>query len=100
MAHFLYRLLAPRPDFDQTMSEEEMALMGAHATYWTTHLEAGRVVVFGPVADPEGVWGLAVLEVDERAEAEALVAQDPAILSGHFGSLVLDMPLTLVRPPT
>ena len=31
-------------------------------------LAAGKVIVFGPVADPKGPWGLGVLRVRDEAE--------------------------------
>jgi hypothetical protein len=55
---FVCRLLAPRPTFMQDITAEERALMGAHSVYWREAMARGMVVVFGPVADPAGPWGL------------------------------------------
>jgi len=52
------------------------------ADYWKDLLAAGRVVVFGPVADPEGVWGLGVVRADTQEEVVALAENDPAIAGG------------------
>ena len=79
---FLFRLLPPRPDFAQTLTAEEQDAMGRHAAYWRDLLTAGRVVVFGPVADPEGVWGLGVVRAGSQAEVVELGEKDPAIASG------------------
>ena len=35
-----------------------------------------------PVADPEGVWGMAVLRAADRAEALAIAERDPSITAG------------------
>ena len=82
-AFFFCRLIAPRPTFAQDMTPEERAMMGEHATYWRGHLAAGRAIVFGPVADPAGAWGLGVVRVKNEAEARAFEADDPAIRSGR-----------------
>ncbi|MBV9515923.1 MAG: hypothetical protein JO280_18080 [Mycobacteriaceae bacterium] len=79
---FLFRLLPPRPDFAQTMAPDEQEAMARHAAYWHQLLEAGRVVVYGPVADPEGVWGLGVLWADSQAEAVEVGQQDPVVAAG------------------
>ena len=65
---FLFRLIPPRADFAQTMTAEEQAGDGRHMEYWQQLLQDGRVVVYGPVADPEGVWGMGVLRASDRAE--------------------------------
>lgn len=79
---FLFRLLPPRADFAQTMTGYEQDVMKRHAAYWTQLLAAGRVVVFGPVADPEGVWGLGVVRAGSHAEVIELAEKDPAIIAG------------------
>ncbi|RYZ03216.1 MAG: hypothetical protein EOO73_28435 [Myxococcales bacterium] len=79
--YFVCRLLGPRPTFPMDMTEEERALMGDHAAYWSGHMAEGKVVVFGPVLDPKGVWGLAVLRVRDEAEMQALTSADPVILA-------------------
>ena len=79
---FLFRLLPPRADFAQTMTPEEQDAMARHAAYWRELLEAGRVVVYGPVADPEGVWGLGVVRAGSQAEVVELGEKDPVIVAG------------------
>ena len=77
MAFFFCRLTGPRPTFAFDMSEEERALMGRHAAYLGSLGE--KAVVFGPVADPQGPWGLGVFEVADQAELDRLLAEDPTI---------------------
>ena len=60
--YFLTRLIPPRPDFPRTMSEHEATAMGEHAADRRGLLASGQAVVFGPVADPAGVWGLGVAQ--------------------------------------
>lgn len=56
MSHFLYRLIPPRPTFDQDMNEAEATIMGQHVDYWRKQTQRGTAIVFGPVADPAGAW--------------------------------------------
>lgn len=79
---FLFRLIPPRADFAQTMTGAEQQAMAAHMEYWQRLLADGRVVVYGPVADPEGVWGLGVLRAADRAEVLAIGEKDPSVIAG------------------
>jgi uncharacterized protein YciI len=79
---FLFRLIPPRADFAQTMTAEEQSAMAEHMQYWQRLLHEGLVVVYGPVADPEGVWGLGVLRAADRAEVLAIGERDPSVASG------------------
>ncbi len=79
---FLFKLIPPRPDFAQTMTPEELHAMAGHMEYWQQMLRDGLVVVYGPVADPEGVWGLGVLRATDRAEVLAIGARDPSVACG------------------
>ncbi|HET6907523.1 MAG TPA: YciI family protein [Rhodanobacteraceae bacterium] len=84
--HFFYKLVPPRPGFAQDMSAEEAAMMGQHAIYWKGRIEDGlKVFALGPVADPAGVFGMAVMEVESEAAAHALARNDPAIAQTRFG---------------
>src|SRR6478752_3062545 len=75
MSLFFFRLTPPRADFAQTMTPEEQQAMAAHQEYWQQLLADGHVVVYGPVADPEGVWGLGVLRAPKSLLALEFVAQ-------------------------
>ncbi|HVZ35174.1 MAG TPA: SRPBCC domain-containing protein [Polyangiaceae bacterium] len=80
---FLCRLIAPRPSFAFDMTPEERALMAEHGVYWRQRLQQGDVVVFGPVADPAGPWGLGILHVADEAAVQAFQAGDPVMRSGR-----------------
>lgn len=86
MSYFFYKLVPPRPSFAQDMSAEEAAVMGEHAAYWKGRIENGvKVFALGVVADPAGVFGMAVLEVETEASAHELARNDPAIAQARFG---------------
>jgi uncharacterized protein YciI len=97
--YFAYRLIPPRPTFAADLSDTEAATMGEHVAYWQQHLEAGRVLIFGPVADPAGSWGLAVVAADDEDEVRTLGKSDPAVTSGMCTFEILAMPGALAGLP-
>jgi uncharacterized protein len=80
--HFFFRLIPPRPTFAQDANESELALMKEHAAYCRQYFDAGSILAYGPVLDPEGAFGMAVLEVNDRAEAERFAQGDPSVKAG------------------
>src|SRR5215467_7167775 len=80
--YFFSKLIPPRPSFAFEMNDSERALMQQHGAYWSKVATDGNAIVFGPVADPDGPFGLLVLEVENEAEAQQLVANDPVNQSG------------------
>ena len=76
--YFTLYLIPTRPDFAQTMSDEERSIMQQHVGYWTSMMNQGKVVAFGPVMDPKEVYGLGIVSVDEEQEVKDLIANDPA----------------------
>jgi len=83
MPHFFLKLIAPRPTFAMDMNVEEKALMAEHAAYWKVRLDGGEVVVFGPVMDPKGPYGMGVIAVADEAAARSFIVGDPAIKSNR-----------------
>jgi uncharacterized protein len=77
--YFLYRLNPPRPTFAADMTTAEMALLEEHAGYWSRLMAQGRVIGFGPVADPRGAYGIALLRLDDGTDPSTLALDDPAI---------------------
>jgi uncharacterized protein YciI len=80
--YFLYRLNCPRPTFPADMTPAEADLMEQHGAYWADLLAEGRVIAFGPVADPRGAYGIAILRLSDDADPNALALADPAIKAG------------------
>jgi uncharacterized protein YciI len=95
--HWVFRLIPPRPTFDQDMSESEREIMGRHAAYWSEIAEGGRVVAYGPVRDQSGAWGLVVIEATAEDEVRQLVHGDPAISSGMARMEYGPMLVSIVR---
>jgi len=99
MPHFFCRLKPPRPSFLADMSEEEALVMRRHREYWMPRVEIGVVIAMGPVADPAGAYGVAIVEARSPAALDAMLQSDPAILSGRgFSYETFPMPGLAARP--
>ncbi|MBV8985057.1 MAG: hypothetical protein JO248_11525 [Acidimicrobiia bacterium] len=98
MATFVFRLKAPRPNFALDMTDEEREVMGRHAAYWQPLVENGQMVVFGPVLDSTGSWGLGVVEAEDEDEILAFAAGDPVVTTGTAAIEVGKMLAGFVRP--
>jgi len=98
MATFIFRLKAPRPNFALDMTDAERDIMGQHAAYWQPMVDAGDMVVFGPVLDSTGSWGLGVVEAEDEDRLRAFAADDPAVTSGTAEVEIGKMLAGYVRP--
>ncbi|OHV89604.1 hypothetical protein ORS3428_14625 [Mesorhizobium sp. ORS 3428] len=79
------------------MTQEERAVMNAHADYLRGQLRAGTMMLAGPVADPAGPWGLLILRAGTEAEAKAVTDADPTVRSGRgFRYEILPMMSTIM----
>lgn len=76
--YFALKLNPSRPDFAQTMTDEEKSIMQQHTAYWKNYMDQGKVVVFGPVLDPNAVYGFGILAVNDEQEVNDFIAGDPA----------------------
>ncbi len=76
--YFFVKLNPSRPDFTQTITEEERRIMQTHSAYWKGYMNQGKVIVFGPVLDPKGVFGVGVVGVGSEAELRVFIDNDPA----------------------
>lgn len=98
MSAFVFRLTAPRPTFALDMTDEEREIMERHAAYWQPFVDSGRMVVFGPVLDATGSWGLGVVEAEDEDELRTYAAGDPAVTSGTAQLEIGRMLAGFVRP--
>jgi uncharacterized protein YciI len=91
MPTFVLRLMAPRPNFANTLTDLEREIMTRHAAHWRPFLERGDMVVFGPILTGEDSYGLAVVETDDEQALREFAARDPVVTTGtaafEFGRL-------------
>jgi uncharacterized protein YciI len=77
------------------MSTAEAEVMERHVGYWTDLLSRDTAVAFGPVLDPDGPWGLGLLDIDDEPAAHEVGKGDPAVQSGTCTYEVV--PMQMVR---
>ena len=96
MRYFFYRLNPPRPSFMMDITPAEAGLMQAHGLYWRGLMAKGMVLAFGPVADPKGTFGIAVVQLEDGTDARLLADNDPVIKSNSgFSFEIHPMPQLL-----
>jgi uncharacterized protein YciI len=76
--NYFLKLNPPRPTFTIDMTDAERSIMQKHIAYWAPYVQDGTVIVLGPVMDPKGGYGIAVLAVESDEHLQQLVANDPA----------------------
>lgn len=82
MATFVIRLIPPRPTFAVDLTDDEKDIMARHAAHWQPYLDSGQMVVFGPVLDGTGSWGLAVIDSDDEQGLRSFADKDPVATTG------------------
>ena len=96
--HFFIKLFAPRPTFSQDMTETEREMMMKHIAYWQALTLKRTSIVYGPVFDPAGPYGMGIVEVDSEADAQDLMLNDPTIQSNtNFSFEIAPMRIGLMR---
>ncbi len=95
--YFFTKTNNPRPGFELDMTDEERAIMQKHVAYWSQIASRGIAIVFGPVMDPQGVYGILVSQVPDEAELSELIERDPA--NGLLRYEVFPMPRAVVGTP-
>ena len=77
---FFVQLLGTRPKWPENMTSDEERIMAEHFEYLKDLVARKKVLLAGPVF--EEVFGLIVLQVGSREEAEEIMAHEPSIVQG------------------
>lgn len=75
----MLRLMPPRSTFPGDMTADERKVMDQHAAHWKGLVETGTAIVYGPVFDPRGVYGMGIIGAGSEDEARSIAARDPAV---------------------
>lgn len=81
------------------MSDEERRLMQEHAAYWKGLAEKGVALLFGPVGDPKGAYGICITEVNSEEQIHLITADDPVMKSGLNFTFETYPMINIVRAP-
>jgi len=79
---FLVLLRPTRAEMPFEPTEEESRIVGEHYDYLARLRDVGKLVVAGPSIVVGDTIGIGVLDIDDEAEAQAIVAADPAVVNG------------------
>jgi uncharacterized protein len=80
------------------MTPAEADLMQKHAGYWQGLADRGIALVVGPVLDPAGVWGVAIIDVNDADAAAGVTNEDPIISAGSgFRYEIHPIPQAILR---
>ncbi len=98
MKYYLLRLNGPRPSFPHDITAEEGALMREHSVYWRGLAARGMAHAVGPVADPKGMYGMAVLELEDHVDPRVVGGDDPVVKAGVGFTIEVLPILSLITP--
>jgi uncharacterized protein YciI len=96
MAEWIYFLHAPRENFADTMTEDEMAAWGRHFTRLEQMRDDGMLILAGPTLGPINT-GITIFEAPDEATAQKIVDEDPAILGGFARGELRPFRVSLLR---
>lgn len=82
MKHFFVKLIPPRADFPNTMSEVEKGIMHEHSIFWRELLERGICIVYGPVFETEFTYGIGIVSFNDEINAKEVLGNDPSVKKG------------------
>ncbi len=80
--HFFIKLIGNRSTCPRDITLEEQIIMKEHSQYWKRYMDEGIMLIYGPVFDPKGTYGMGVLEVNNEEDLNNLLTNDPAIING------------------
>ena len=93
--HYLIIYRPPRATFAEDITEEESAVIGDHFDYLKRLHEEGQLVLAGRTEDAS--MGLFIFEADDRAAAERIMRDDPAVKGGVFSAELHPYRLALLK---
>jgi len=88
---FLVILRPTRDELPFDPTEDEARIVREHYAYLVQLRDAGKLVVAGPSIKHGDTFGIGVLDVDDKEEAEAIVAADPAVVTGTMTAEIRPM---------
>jgi hypothetical protein len=82
--YYYLKLNPPRATFPQDISPDEAKIMAEHSAYWKVLLEKRICLVYGPVFDPKGFFGIGIIAIDNEEQLSSIINNDPAGKLGKY----------------
>ncbi len=95
-SEFIISLEPARDGMVDSPTPEEAEAVQRHFEYLKRLTDEGMVILAGRTTEPPFV-GIVVLDADSREGAEAIMAEDPAIIAGVFAGRVSTFQIALSR---
>ena len=95
--HFIIRIEPARAGFVDNATKEEAQAMTAHFGYLKKLTAEGKVLIAGPSINGPKTFGLIIVEVENEAEARAIMEGDPSVKGGVQKGELLPFRLALMR---
>lgn len=99
MEQFIYFLEPVRTTFARDATDSEQALVAEHFHYLQDLLAARRLILAGRTLEDQPT-GIVVFEAPDRATAQAVLKNDPAVKGGVFKGRVAPYRVALERIAT
>jgi uncharacterized protein YciI len=96
MAEWIYFIHAPRENFADTMTDEEVAVWGVHFERFQRLLAEGTIVLVGPTLGSVNT-GIAIFEAPDEEAARRLMNEDPVIAGGFARGELRPFRVSLLR---
>ncbi len=96
MPYFLFQYTPHRPDFPNHLSESEEVALKAHFDYLVQLRDQKKLFLAGPLEDAS--LGIAILQCEDLAEAQAIAVADPMVMATYFSVNVKSWRLSIHQP--
>jgi uncharacterized protein YciI len=96
MSDWIYFIHPPRPDFAETMTDEESAVWGEHFKRYQRLLDEGTLVLAGPTLGSVNT-GIFIFEAPDEVSARRVMDEDPVIAGGYATGELRSFRVSLMR---
>jgi uncharacterized protein YciI len=80
------------------MTAEEARLATQHVRYLKSLLDSGQLSLAAQAFDPEGFWGIVIVNAPDRESAGALLDGDPMVKANMFRGEVIPLRVVFEKP--
>lgn len=84
MVQFHMAILKKGPKWDETREADRNSILKQHLDNILSMLDAGKIVLAGPIRDEDDLAGISILRANSAEQAKDWVNNDPAIKAGLF----------------
>ena len=96
MPQYLIWLTPCRETLPEDATEAERGKVAEHFSYLQRRLAEGALILAGRTQEPP-YRGIAIIEAEDRAQAETIMQNDPAVLAGVFTAQLQECAVALMR---